>query len=58
MRRPPAGVIATVSAILVYFVAAGTEILLIDRLRPSELELTWISDGILRSPLAPRCFSG
>lgn len=47
MRRPPAVAIATVSAILVYFVAAGVEILLIDRLRPSELELTWISDGIL-----------
>ena len=47
MRRPPAGVIATVSAIIVYFLAAGTEILLIERLRPTELELTWISDGIL-----------
>jgi sigma-B regulation protein RsbU (phosphoserine phosphatase) len=47
MRRPPAVAIATVSAILVYFVAAGVEILLIERLRPTELELTWISDGIL-----------
>ena len=47
MRRPPAGLIATVSAILVYFLAAGIEILLIERLRPTEVELTWISDGIL-----------
>lgn len=47
MRLRPTLAIATVSAILVYFVAAGVEILLIERLRPSELELTWISDGIL-----------
>ena len=47
MRRPTAGLIATVSAILVYFIAAGIEILLIERLQPTEVELTWISDGIL-----------
>ena len=58
MRRPPAGVIATVAAILVYFVAAGTEILLIERLRPTELELTWISDAILALAFGTRCFCG
>ena len=50
--RPPtsdysAGAIASVSAIAVSFVAAGTEILVIKALRPTEVELTWISDGVL-----------
>ena len=49
-RRPlgvGAGAIATAAAIAVYFVATGTEILLIQTLQPSEMELAWISDAIL-----------
>jgi serine phosphatase RsbU (regulator of sigma subunit) len=45
--RYSAGAIATVSAVLVYFLATGTEILVIERLRPTEIELTWISDAVL-----------
>jgi len=33
--------------VLVYFLAAGIEILLIEGLRPTEVELAWISDAIL-----------
>ena len=49
-RRPTgygAGLIATLSAVAVYFLASGLEILVIERLRPSEMELTWISDMVL-----------
>lgn len=42
-----AGAIATVAALLVYVVAAVVEIGAIEVLRPSELELTWISDAVL-----------
>jgi serine phosphatase RsbU (regulator of sigma subunit) len=49
-RRPTivgAGAIATAAAVLVYFLAAGSEILLIEMLRPTEIELAWISEAIL-----------
>jgi serine phosphatase RsbU (regulator of sigma subunit) len=39
--------IAAAAAILVYFVATTAEILIIEALRPSEMELTWISDLVL-----------
>ncbi len=42
-----AGAIATVAALVLYIVAAGVEIGAIEALRPSELELTWISDAVL-----------
>jgi hypothetical protein len=42
-----AGAIATGAAVVVYFVAAGIELLLIRTLRPTEVELAWISDAIL-----------
>lgn len=42
-----AGVIATASAVLLYVLATGIEILLIEGLRPTEIELAWISDAIL-----------
>lgn len=42
-----AGAIATAAALVVYFVAAGIEIGVIEVLRPSELELTWVSDAVL-----------
>jgi phosphoserine phosphatase RsbU/P len=42
-----AGLIASTSALLVYVVATSSEIAVIDTLRPTELELTWISDAIL-----------
>ena len=41
------GAIATVSAVLVYFVATAIEIAVIERVRPGEMELTWISDAVL-----------
>ena len=50
-RRPAprygAGAIATLSAVLVYFLATSTEIVVIERVRPGEMELTWISDAFL-----------
>ena len=42
-----AGAIATVSAVLVYFLATTSEIAVIERVRPGEMELTWISDAVL-----------
>lgn len=42
-----AGAIATVAAIVVYLLATSTEIAVIERLRPGEMELTWISDAVL-----------
>jgi sigma-B regulation protein RsbU (phosphoserine phosphatase) len=45
--RYGAGAIATVSALLVYFLATTAEIAVIERVRPGEMELTWISDAIL-----------
>ena len=47
MRRYSAGAIATVSAILVYVLATSAEIAVIERMRPGEMELTWISDAVL-----------
>lgn len=46
---PPygAGAIATAAAVLVYFLATTTEIAVIERVRPGEMELTWISDAVL-----------
>jgi serine phosphatase RsbU (regulator of sigma subunit) len=49
--RYGAGAIATLSAVLVYFVATRTEIAVIERLRPGEMELTWISDAVLAAAL-------
>lgn len=53
-NRPPrpsdsyrAGAIATIAAVLVYLLATTTEIVVIERLRPGEVELTWISDAVL-----------
>ena len=51
LPRYGAGAIATVSAVLVYFVATSTEIAVIERLRPGEMELTWISDAVLAAAL-------
>ena len=45
--RYGAGAIATVSAVLVYFLATTSEIAVIERVRPGEMELTWISDAVL-----------
>ena len=45
--RYGAGAFATVSAVLVYFLATTTEIAVIERVRPGEMELTWISDAVL-----------
>jgi serine phosphatase RsbU (regulator of sigma subunit) len=45
--RYGAGTIATVSATLLYLFATSTEIAVIERLRPGEMELTWISDAVL-----------
>jgi hypothetical protein len=42
-----AGVIAALSAVVVYFVGTSSEIVVIRLLRPTEIELTWISDAIL-----------
>ena len=42
-----AGAIATVSAVPVYFLATTTEIVVIERVRPGEMELAWISDAVL-----------
>ena len=42
-----AGAIATTAAVLVYLLATTTEIVVIERLRPGEVELTWISDAVL-----------
>ena len=39
--------IATVSGVLVYFLATSIEIVVIERLHPGEMELTWISDAVL-----------
>lgn len=41
------GAIATLSAVLVYLLATATEIVIIRVLRPTEIELTWISDAFL-----------
>lgn len=46
-QRYGAGAIASVSAVFVYFLATTTEIAVIERVRPGEMELTWISDAIL-----------
>lgn len=40
-----------VAAVLVYAVAGGGELVLINLLRPTELELTWVSDLVLSSAL-------
>jgi Stage II sporulation protein E (SpoIIE) len=45
--RYGAGAIATVSAVLVYFLATTIEIAVIQRVRPGEMELTWVSDAVL-----------
>jgi len=45
--RVRAALVATGAAVLVYLVAAGIELLVIARLRPTETELTWIGDAIL-----------
>jgi serine phosphatase RsbU (regulator of sigma subunit) len=45
--RYRAGAIATAAAVVVYFVATTTEIAVIERVRPGEMELTWISDAVL-----------
>ena len=45
--RYGAGAIATASAVLVYFLATTIEIAVIERVRPGEMELTWISDAVL-----------
>lgn len=42
-----AGAIAIGAAVLLYVLATGTEILLIRILRPTEIELAWISEAIL-----------
>jgi serine phosphatase RsbU (regulator of sigma subunit) len=42
-----AGVIAVLSAIVVYFVGTSSELLAIRLFQPTEIELTWISDAIL-----------
>ncbi len=59
--QPPAGsapgqvhaarLIAAASAAIVYLVATGSEILIIRTVRPTEIELTWISDAILATAL-------
>ena len=51
-RRPSTSglapwLIALGAAIVVYLMAAGIEIAVIDTIRPTEIELTWISDAIL-----------
>ena len=45
--RSGAAAIATISAVLVYFLATTSEIAVIERVRPGEMELTWISDAVL-----------
>jgi stage II sporulation SpoE-like protein len=45
--RYGAGAVAIVSAVLVYFLATAIEIAVIERVRPGEMELTWISDAVL-----------
>ncbi len=45
--RYGAGAIASVSAVLVYVCATTSEIAVIERVRPGEMELTWISDAVL-----------
>jgi sigma-B regulation protein RsbU (phosphoserine phosphatase) len=45
--RYGARAIATGSAVLLYFLATSTEIAVIERVRPGEMELTWISDTVL-----------
>ena len=45
--RYGAGAIAIVSAVFVYFLATTSEIAVIERVRPGEMELTWISDAVL-----------
>ena len=45
--RYGAGVIAVLSALVVYFVGTSSELLAIRLLQPTEIELTWISDAIL-----------
>lgn len=46
-RVPMAYLIAVAAAVVVYFVASGIETLILSTLRPSEIELEWISDVIL-----------
>jgi serine phosphatase RsbU (regulator of sigma subunit) len=50
-QGPPAGyrpgAVAVASAVFVYFLAGGTETLVIEGLQPTEIELTWISDVVL-----------
>ena len=46
-QRYSAGAVAIVSAILVYLLATTSEIAVIERVRPGEMELTWISDAVL-----------
>ena len=47
LPRYGAGAIATVAATGVYLLATSIEIAVIERLRPGEMELTWISDAVL-----------
>jgi serine phosphatase RsbU (regulator of sigma subunit) len=42
-----AGLVAVLSAVLVYVVGATTEIAAIRLFRPTEIELTWLSDAVL-----------
>jgi hypothetical protein len=42
-----AGVIAALSAVVVYLVGTSSEMVVISVLQPTEIELTWISDAIL-----------
>ena len=51
-----AGATATVSAIVVYFIATSTEIAVIERVRPGEMELTWISDLVLATAFGVAVF--
>ncbi len=46
-----ARLVAAASAVIVYLVATGSEILIIRTVRPTEIELTWISDAILATAL-------
>ena len=46
LRQSPR-LVASGAAVLVYFVASGTEIAVIRTIRPTEIELAWISDAIL-----------
>jgi len=48
--------IATLSAVLVYFLATSGEIVIIQRLHPGEMELTWISDTVLAAAFGSAVF--